>query len=172
MATAIDPKVAPAEKHPDATGREVRDYLKSQGTGASRIELFDSWLQKSPDMSGQQLLEQMIADGVQVGTCMRAGRFLHGATFSLSQGGPSASLEEMDQLRTQNAEMERHVRTLEGRLAFQGNELVNLRKEKQRLTDDLAEKEQQLLGARTEIARLSDGARGETEQPTGKKSGK
>lgn len=153
---------------PDCTGRQLRDYLKATGTSAERIVFLDELLLRKPDASGKFLLEQMIAAKLQTGTLNKAGRYVYGPSFSLAQAGAVASTEEVDKLRLQVANLEAHIRGIEGQSAVQGQELIALRTDKARLTEDLQTKTDAWDVANKEIVRLRElqRASGPTAEPT------
>lgn len=155
---AQQPASEAGRAHPDSTARQLRDFLKASGTGEQRIQAIDDMIRRAPGLSGKVLIEQMIGAGMQTGTVVKAGRFVYGPSFSLAQGGAAASTEELERLQSQNAELERLVRQLEGRGVVQGQEILDLRGENVRLKDEIGEIKTKLTTADAELVRLRDSA--------------
>jgi hypothetical protein len=170
MATPEQAIADAGRAHPECTGRQLRDYLKASGTPDWRIEFIDKLLLGKPDSDGKLITEQMIQAGrdkMPEGTVLKAGKYVYGPTFSLAIAGASASTEEIDRLRGQIGNLEGHIRDTEGRNAIQGQELMELRTVKARLTDDLDETRSRLAAAQKEIQQLRE-TPAQAEAPTQK----
>lgn len=159
------PEAASGDKHLDATGRELRDFLKESYCPEQTIALVDGWLLRDPGMSGKIIIERMQADRITRGTIEKAGKFVYGPHFELTRARESVATQEIDDLREKIGNLESHIRGVEARLASQTRELAELRTLNIRAAEDKEELRRMLNNAEAEVIRLKDLATKQPETP-------
>lgn len=102
----------------EKSAREMVDYLRETGTGATRLKLLEDRVK--PGMTAKELFGFMVTGGIPLGTLEKAGKWLYGPHYAPESGLASHPTEEVEKLRVENESLKRQLElALQGKVSLE-----------------------------------------------------